>query len=108
MAPLRLWIRKSSPGHDHQWRGLSLKDYIIYELHIGTFTQEGTLDSAIAHLPYLKQLGITVIELMPVAAFPGTRNWGYDACRHSRCKPVTAARKLFAALWMRRTNLDSP
>ena len=79
MAPRRLWIRKSSPGDDHQWRGLSLKDYIIYELHVGTFSQEGTLDSAIAHLPHLKQLGITVIELMPVAAFPGTRNWGYDA-----------------------------
>jgi maltooligosyltrehalose trehalohydrolase len=63
---------------DHQWRGLSLKDYILYELHIGTFSPEGTLDAAITHLPYLKQLGITVIELMPVAAFPGTRNWGYD------------------------------
>ncbi|HEX7288413.1 MAG TPA: malto-oligosyltrehalose trehalohydrolase [Candidatus Angelobacter sp.] len=63
---------------DQQWRGLPLKDYIIYELHIGTFTPEGTLDAAIAKLPYLKQLGITVIELMPVAAFPGTRNWGYD------------------------------
>jgi maltooligosyltrehalose trehalohydrolase len=63
---------------DSDWRGLRLNDYIIYELHIGTFTREGTLDAAIAKLPYLKNLGVTVIELMPVAAFPGTRNWGYD------------------------------
>ena len=63
---------------DTQWRGLPLKDYIIYELHIGTFTPEGTLDAAIEKLPYLKKLGVTVIELMPVAAFPGKHNWGYD------------------------------
>jgi maltooligosyltrehalose trehalohydrolase len=63
---------------DKTWRGLPLRDYVIYELHIGAFTPEGTLDAAIAKLPYLKALGITVIEIMPVAAFPGTHNWGYD------------------------------
>lgn len=63
---------------DSAWRGIPLADYIIYELHIGTFTPEGTFDAAIAKLPYLKELGITVIEVMPVAAFPGDRNWGYD------------------------------
>jgi maltooligosyltrehalose trehalohydrolase len=63
---------------DKTWRGLPLREYVIYELHIGTFTREGTIDAAIAKLPYLKSLGITVIEIMPVAAFPGTRNWGYD------------------------------
>jgi maltooligosyltrehalose trehalohydrolase len=63
---------------DQGWRGLPLRDYVIYELHIGTFTTEGTFDAAIARLPYLKKLGITVVEIMPVAAFPGTRNWGYD------------------------------
>jgi maltooligosyltrehalose trehalohydrolase len=63
---------------DHGWRGLRLRDYVIYELHVGTFTAEGTFDAAIAKLPYLKKLGITVIEIMPVGAFPGTRNWGYD------------------------------
>ena len=63
---------------DEAWRGLPLKDYVIYELHIGTFTPQGTLDAAIEKLPYLKKLGITVVELMPLAAFPGTRNWGYD------------------------------
>jgi len=63
---------------DEDWRGRLLKDYVIYELHLGTFTPEGTLDAAIMKLAYLKRLGVTVIELMPVAAFPGTRNWGYD------------------------------
>jgi maltooligosyltrehalose trehalohydrolase len=63
---------------DAGWHGLSLRDYVIYELHVGAFTPEGTFDAAIARLPYLKNLGVTVIEIMPVAAFPGTRNWGYD------------------------------
>ena len=63
---------------DQNWQGLPLSEYIIYELHIGTFTSTGTFDSAIEKLEYLKRLGVTVIELMPVAAFPGTRNWGYD------------------------------
>ncbi|HXH08970.1 MAG TPA: malto-oligosyltrehalose trehalohydrolase [Alphaproteobacteria bacterium] len=60
------------------WWGLPLQDYLIYELHVGTFTPEGTFEAIIAHLPDLKALGITAIELMPVAQFPGSRNWGYD------------------------------
>ena len=63
---------------DAQWSGISLADYIIYELHVGTFTREGTFESVIPHLDYLTDLGITAIELMPVAQFPGKRNWGYD------------------------------
>jgi len=64
---------------DREWRGLSLKDFIIYELHTGTFTREGTFDAIIPHLHYLKDtVGVTAIELMPVAQFPGSRNWGYD------------------------------
>ena len=63
---------------DHHWRGIPFRHYVIYELHIGTFTPGGTFDSAIAKLNYLSELGITAIELMPVAAFPGKRNWGYD------------------------------
>ena len=64
---------------DQDWRGLPLTDYIIYELHTGTFTPEGTFDAIIPLLPYLRdQVGITALELMPVAQFPGTRNWGYD------------------------------
>jgi maltooligosyltrehalose trehalohydrolase len=63
---------------DHDWRGLPLEQYIIYELHVGTFTPEGNFDAVCERLEYLRDLGVTVIELMPVAAFPGTRNWGYD------------------------------
>lgn len=60
------------------WRGIPLRSYVIYELHVGTFTPEGTLDAAIGRIPYLKELGVTAVELMPVAQCPGERNWGYD------------------------------
>jgi maltooligosyltrehalose trehalohydrolase len=63
---------------DAAWKGSALGTYILYELHTGTFTQEGTFDAIIPRLDYLKDLGVTVLELMPVAQFPGTRNWGYD------------------------------
>jgi maltooligosyltrehalose trehalohydrolase len=60
------------------WKNLSLQDYIIYELHTGTFSEPGTFPGVIDKLSYLKDLGITAIEIMPVAQFPGSRNWGYD------------------------------
>ncbi|WP_162054876.1 malto-oligosyltrehalose trehalohydrolase [Pontibacter pamirensis] len=63
---------------DKNWKGLSLEQLIIYELHVGTFTEEGTFEATIQKLPELKDLGITAIEIMPVAQFPGNRNWGYD------------------------------
>jgi maltooligosyltrehalose trehalohydrolase len=63
---------------DEAWRGRALAEYVIYELHVGTFTRAGTFDAAIAQLDDLRELGITAIELMPVAEFPGARNWGYD------------------------------
>ncbi len=63
---------------DQAWCGLQLQDYIIYELHVGTFTPPGTFDAIIPHLDALKDVGVTALELMPVAQFPGTRNWGYD------------------------------
>ncbi len=63
---------------DHGWVGPPLQDYIVYELHVGTFTGEGTFEAAIRHLPELVDLGVTAIELMPIAQFPGDRNWGYD------------------------------
>ncbi|MEW6386207.1 MAG: malto-oligosyltrehalose trehalohydrolase [Thermodesulfobacteriota bacterium] len=66
------------PGDDRQWLGLPLRDYIIYELHVGTFTAAGTFDAVIPYLDGLKELGVTALELMPVAQFPGERNWGYD------------------------------
>lgn len=64
---------------DKDWKGIALDEFIIYELHVGTFSKEGTFEAIIPHLPYLKDtVGITAIELMPVAEFPGRRNWGYD------------------------------
>ena len=63
---------------DGQWRGVPAGGAVIYELHVGTFTQEGTLDAAIGRLDHLIALGITVVELMPLAAFPGEHGWGYD------------------------------
>lgn len=60
------------------WRGRPWDEAVIYELHIGTFTPEGTFAAAIRELPALVELGVTAIELMPVADFPGERNWGYD------------------------------
>ena len=63
---------------DDEWRGLDPAGQIFYELHIGTFTQEGTYAAAAEHLESLRELGITAIELMPVAEFAGVRGWGYD------------------------------
>ncbi len=63
---------------DNDWSGVELADTVLYELHVGTFTAAGTFDAAIAELPRLVELGVTTIELMPVNAFPGRRNWGYD------------------------------
>ncbi len=63
---------------DRAWRGRPWREAVIYELHVGTFSAEGTFAAAAARLPALAELGITAIELMPVADFPGRRNWGYD------------------------------
>ncbi len=63
---------------DHAWRGIARDDLVFYEMHVGAFTPEGTFDAIVPRLPDLVSLGITAIELMPVAQFPGERNWGYD------------------------------
>ncbi|NDJ19701.1 malto-oligosyltrehalose trehalohydrolase [Myxacorys almedinensis A] len=72
---------------DHDWAGVALEDLIIYEIHVGTFTPEGTFDAIIPRIQTLKELGVTAIELMPISQFPGDRstddpsayrNWGYD------------------------------
>ena len=65
-------------GGTRSWRGRPWHEAVIYELHVGTFTPEGTFAAAIERLPYLAELGVTAIELMPIADFPGRRNWGYD------------------------------
>jgi maltooligosyltrehalose trehalohydrolase len=63
---------------DSGWTPPGLDELVLYELHVGTFTEEGTFDAAVARLRGLRELGVTAIELMPVAAFPGERGWGYD------------------------------
>jgi len=78
---------------DSSWVNPPLETYILYELHVGTFTEEGTFEAIIPRLDTLKDLGITAIELMPVAQFPGSRNWGYDgvfpyAVQHSYGGPA--------------------
>ena len=76
------WSEIVDPGRfewsDADWGGVVATGQVIYELHVGTFTPEGTLDAAARHLVYLRDLGITVVELMPVADFPGRFGWGYD------------------------------
>jgi len=63
---------------DANWKNPAFEDYVIYELHVGTFTSQGTFDAMTGRLDHLKELGVTAIELLPIAQFPGDRNWGYD------------------------------
>ena len=63
---------------DQDWKGVQLPGQIIYEMHVGTFTREGTWRAAAKELPELARIGITVIEMMPIADFPGEFGWGYD------------------------------
>jgi maltooligosyltrehalose trehalohydrolase len=76
------WSRHFDPGAhawtDRDWTGRQLAGSMIYELHVGTFTPEGTLDSAIDRLDHLVDLGVEFVEVMPVNAFNGQHNWGYD------------------------------
>jgi len=66
---------------DQSWSRPAFRDLIIYELHVGAFTPEGTYRAIVERLPYLRELGINALELMPLADFPGERNWGYDGVR---------------------------
>ena len=77
-GPTEIVDQEAFRWSDGEWHGIDLLEHVIYELHVGTFTPEGTLDAAISKLPYLKKLGVTVVEVMPVNAFPGKHNWGYD------------------------------
>jgi maltooligosyltrehalose trehalohydrolase len=63
---------------DAGWKGVRREDLVFYELHVGTFTPQGTFEAVIGRLPELRELGVTAIEIMPVSQFPGGRNWGYD------------------------------
>ncbi|HSH22469.1 MAG TPA: malto-oligosyltrehalose trehalohydrolase [Acidimicrobiales bacterium] len=74
----RLVDHSTFPWTDARWCGFYLPAAVLYELHVGTFSPEGTFDGAIAGLDHLVELGVTAVELLPVAEFPGSRNWGYD------------------------------
>jgi maltooligosyltrehalose trehalohydrolase len=63
---------------DGAWKGVPRGDLVFYEVHVGTFTPEGTFEAVVSRLPGLRRLGVTALQIMPVAQFPGTRNWGYD------------------------------
>jgi maltooligosyltrehalose trehalohydrolase len=77
-GPSRVYDHSRFRWTDERWRGIGLAGAVVYELHVGTFTDEGTLDAAISRLDHLVELGVDLVEPMPVAAFPGTHGWGYD------------------------------
>jgi maltooligosyltrehalose trehalohydrolase len=77
-GPSRVVDHGAFPWTDAAWQARPLQSAIIYELHVGTFTPEGTCDAAATKIGYLKELGITHVELFPFAEFPGTNGWGYD------------------------------
>src|SRR5918992_270860 len=81
-GPSRLTDHSSFTWSDHEWRGVAPPGEVVYELHVGTFTPEGTLDAAIGRLDQIAELGIGAVELMPATEFPGDRGWGYDAVNH--------------------------
>src|SRR6185369_2053257 len=77
-GPSELVDLQSFNWTDRDWKGLPLERSVFYELHVGTFSREGTFDAVRARLDHLAALGVTTVELMPIAQFPGSRNWGYD------------------------------
>ena len=77
-GPSQLIDPSSFRWSDSRWEGIAIEKLVLYELHVGTFTPEGTFLAALDRLPFLRDLGISAVELMPVADFPGMRNWGYD------------------------------
>lgn len=96
---------------DQGWRGVPLEGASVYELHVGTFTPQRTFDGVVAHLDHLVDLGVDVVELMPVAAFPGRHGWGYDGvCLYAVHEPyggpaglarlVDAAHARGLAVWL--------
>ena len=74
----RVYDHDRFPWNDHRWHGRPLPGSVLYELHVGTFTPEGTFDAAIQRLDHLVSLGVDAVELLPVASFPGHHGWGYD------------------------------
>jgi maltooligosyltrehalose trehalohydrolase len=77
-GPSAVVDHNSFPWDDREWRGIPLGSVILYEIHVGTFTPEGTFGAVAPRLAEIRGLGINALELMPIAQFPGSRNWGYD------------------------------
>ena len=77
-GPSQIVDVRGFPWTDTNWKSPALDDIVLYELHVGTYTPEGTFQAVIPHLDRLAELGVTTIEIMPIAQFPGARNWGYD------------------------------
>jgi maltooligosyltrehalose trehalohydrolase len=77
-GPSRVLDTSTFEWSDDGWTGMALDELVLYELHVGTFSEEGTFDGIVPRLSGLRELGVTAIELMPVATFPGVRGWGYD------------------------------
>ncbi|HEX2252442.1 MAG TPA: malto-oligosyltrehalose trehalohydrolase [Thermoanaerobaculia bacterium] len=95
-------VASDHPWQAEGWSGVPLADTVLYEIHVGTFSEEGTFEGVIPHLDALAELGVTTLELMPVAQFPGERNWGYDgvypyAAQHSYGGPAGLRRLVDAA-----------
>ena len=82
---------------DHLWTGVAPERLVLYELHVGAFTAEGTFAAATAKLSSLADLGVTAVELMPVADFPGSRNWGYDGVASLCARPLLRDSRRLAA-----------
>jgi maltooligosyltrehalose trehalohydrolase len=101
-GPSRVLDARAFEWSTPHFEGPALEDLVIYELHIGTFSEEGTFDGAIPHLAELAELGVTAIEVMPISEFPGRHGWGYDtvylsAAQHSYGGPLGFQRLVDAA-----------
>jgi maltooligosyltrehalose trehalohydrolase len=97
-GPSRLFDARALPGPRDGFVPQPLAEQIIYELHVGTFSAEGTFAGAIPHLDELAQLGVTAVEIMPVAEFPGARGWGYDGVYISAAQSSYGGPEGFAQL----------
>jgi maltooligosyltrehalose trehalohydrolase len=97
-GPSRLVDPRSFAWGDGGWEGISLEGLVVYELHVGTFSRSGTFAGVVERLARLRELGVTAIELMPIATFPGERNWGYDGVYTYAPHPVYGGPDGFARL----------
>ena len=84
------WDHSVFSWQDSDWCGIAKHQLVIYELHVGTFTPEGTFDALANQIDYLLELGITAIELLPLAECPGRWNWGYDGVGLYACLLYTS------------------